>query len=74
MTPIEIIVIICSVLIVGGVIARYIYRKVKKLPTGECACCSKTKRKSNMVEMYYRKYPKNEGNSCCVDRHTNRPL
>ncbi len=74
MKPIEIIVIILCVLIVGGVIGRYIYRKVKKLPTGDCACCSKTKKKSNITEMYYKSYPKNDGNSCCVNRHTNRPL
>ena len=74
MKPIEIIVIILCILIVGGVIGRYIYRKAKKLPTGECACCSKTKKKSNITEMYYKSYPKNYGNSCCVNRHTNRPL
>lgn len=43
MEPIEIIVIISSVLIVGGVITKEVYRKVKKLPSSECACC-----KSNM--------------------------
>ena len=41
MKPIEIIVIILCVLIVGGVIGKYIYRKVKKLPSNECASCSK---------------------------------
>lgn len=41
MEPIEIIVIIVCVLIVGGVIGKAIYRKVKKLPSNECACCSK---------------------------------
>ena len=41
MEPIEIIVIIACVLIVGGVIGKAIYRKVKKLPSNECACCSK---------------------------------
>ena len=41
MTPLEIIVIICCVLIVGGVIARTIYKKVKKIPSSECSCCAK---------------------------------
>lgn len=41
MKPIEIIVIICCVLIVGGVFARYVYRKVTKKPSYECQCCSK---------------------------------
>lgn len=41
MEPIEIIVIVACVLIVGGVIGRAVYRKVKKIPSNECACCSK---------------------------------
>ena len=41
MTPIEIIVIISCVLIVGGVIARTIYKKVKKIPSSECSYCAK---------------------------------
>ena len=74
MKPIEIIVIIACILIVGGVLSRYIYRKVKKLPTGECACCKKTKEKNSIVENYYKSYPKNDGNACCVNRHTNKPF
>ena len=41
MEPIEIIVIIACVLIVGGVIARSMYKKVKKIPSSECCSCSK---------------------------------
>lgn len=41
MKPIEIIVIIACILIVGGVIARSIYKKVKKIPSSECSCCAK---------------------------------
>ena len=44
MQPIEIVVIIVCVLIVGGVIGRAIYRKVKHLPSSSCeecgGCCS----------------------------------
>ncbi len=39
MQPIEIIVIILCVLIVGGVLGSYIYKKIKHLPTGDCANC-----------------------------------
>ncbi len=39
MGPIEIIVIIAVVVIVGGVFGNYIYKKVKGKPTGQCACC-----------------------------------
>lgn len=41
MQPIEIIVIICCILIVGGVIAKSIYNKVKKIPSSECSSCAK---------------------------------
>jgi hypothetical protein len=41
MKPIEIIVIIACVLIVGGVIARSVYKKVKKIPSSECCSCAK---------------------------------
>jgi hypothetical protein len=56
MKPIEIIVIILCVLIVGGVLGRYIYRKVKKLPTGECSYCSNTKKGSKLLKEYRKKY------------------
>lgn len=41
MTPIEIIVIIACILIVGGVLGKYVYRKIKKIPSKECTYCSK---------------------------------
>lgn len=56
MEPIEIIVIIACVLIVGGVIGNYIYRRIKKLPTGECACCSNSKKGNRLVKAYKKKY------------------
>jgi hypothetical protein len=56
MELIEIIVIIACIIIVGGVIGRYIYRVVNKLPTGDCACCSKTKRGNKLVKAYKKKY------------------
>ena len=39
MGPIEIVTIILAVLIVVGVLAAYIVRKVKGKPTGDCAGC-----------------------------------
>lgn len=58
MDPIEIIVIIASVLIVGGVIGNYFYKKHKHLPTGECSYCySKGKHKKNrLLDDYHKKY------------------
>ena len=58
MTPIEITILVICILIVGGNIACFIYKKVKHLPTGECPCCSKTKKKSNLLEMYRKDNPK----------------
>ena len=59
MGPIEIIVIIGSILIVGGVIANYIYKKVKKMPTGECSSCKTISSGSMLVKAYHKKYKTN---------------
>ena len=56
MEPIEIIVIIACVLIVGGVIANYIYKKAKKIPTGECECCKSKRAGKALVDAYHKKY------------------
>ena len=58
MGPIEIIVIIFCVLVVGGVIANYIYKKAKKIPTGDCSCCKTVSSGSQLVKAYHKKYKK----------------
>lgn len=58
MQPIEIIVIVACVLIVGGVFGNYLYKKFKHLPTGECSCCSHSKKGNQLVKMYHRQYGK----------------
>lgn len=45
MSTIEVIVIICSISIVLAVFGNWIYRKIKGLPTGECAMCSGNSKK-----------------------------
>ncbi len=50
----EIIVIVGAVSIVVGVLGRYIYKRVHKLPTGECACCQQ--KKKQLVKKYHKKY------------------
>lgn len=54
----EISVIAFCVLVVGGVFGSYLYKKIKHLPTGECAECAKGKRKkaSRLVEEYHQVY------------------
>ncbi|MCH5180722.1 MAG: hypothetical protein J1F32_05885 [Erysipelotrichales bacterium] len=63
MEPIEIIVITITVLIVVSVIGNYTYRKIKHLPTGECACCKK--KGNNLVKQYRKLYPKSESKCSC---------
>ena len=40
---IEIIVLVLVLAFLGTVIGTYIYKKIHHLPTGECACCHKSK-------------------------------
>ncbi len=56
MEPIEIIVIICSILIVGSVIGNYIYRKIKHKPTGACSYCHNGTSGARLVKAYHKKY------------------
>ncbi len=52
---IEILVVIHIVGFLGFLIGRYIYKKKHHLPTGDCACCHKSK------EQLLKEYHK----SCC---------
>lgn len=54
MSPIAIITIIGAVLVVGGVLGTYIYRKIKHKPTGECACCHSGGK--DLIKEYRKKY------------------
>lgn len=56
MQLIEIIVIIACVTIVGGVLFRFIYRVVNKLPNGDCACCANSKKGNKLIKKYRKKY------------------
>ena len=53
-TLLIVLVITISVLLVGFLLGRYIYRKVHHLPTGDCACCHTSKEK--MLKKYHKKY------------------
>lgn len=44
-TLLAIIVITLSVLFIGFLLGRYIYKRVHHLPTGDCACCHKSTKK-----------------------------
>ena len=57
----EILTIILCILILGGIIGRYIYKKIKGLPTGECACC-KSSKTNRLLKEYRKKYGKQNCN------------
>ena len=46
MEKIEIIVIVLLVLFFIALIGRYIYRRIKRLPSFECCCCAKRMKKT----------------------------
>ena len=49
MKPIDIIVIIVVSIVVLLILGRFIYKKIKGLPTGECSSCSSKKNVNRMV-------------------------
>ena len=56
----EILVVVLTLAFLGFVIGRYIYKRIKHLPTGECACCHKSKKQ------LLKEYHKCE--CCCGDK------
>ena len=52
----QIVVIISVALFFIGLLSSYIYKKIKGLPTGECAYCHKGA--SRMLKDYHKMYPK----------------
>ena len=53
---IEILAIVLVAAFLIAVLARYIYKKINHLPTGECACCHKSKKQ--LLKEYHKKYQK----------------
>ena len=52
MTFLEIIVIIFSVSFVSFILGRYVYKRIKGLPTGECASCKIRNAGAGLKEYY----------------------
>ncbi len=50
----EILVLSMAVAFVAIIVGVYIYKKVHHLPTGECACCHKNKKK--LLKEYHKSY------------------
>lgn len=58
MSVLGIVVIIIASLILLFVIGSYIYKRIKNLPTGECAYCSF--KGKTLLKRYHKAYPKKE--------------
>ena len=54
----EILVIIATIIFLVAIVINHIYRKVKGLPTGDCACCHKSTKK--LLKEYHK--------CCCSDK------
>ncbi len=53
---IEILVVIAVIAFLATLIGVYIYRKAHHLPTGDCACCHKSK--EQLLKEYHKYYSK----------------
>ena len=53
---IEILTIVLTFAFLAMVIGVYIYKRAHHLPTGDCACCHKSKKQ--LLKDYYKQYPK----------------
>lgn len=61
---IEILVVVLVLAFLLLLLIRYIYKKKKGLPTGECACCANSKKGNNLLKQYNKKY---HSCDCCKD-------
>ena len=53
---IEILVVIAVIAFLATLIGVYIYKKAHHLPTGDCACCHKSK--EQLLKEYHKYYSK----------------
>ena len=54
MSFIDIAIIVTAILIVLSAMGRWIYKKIKHIPTSECCNCHKNSK--NLVKMYHKTY------------------
>lgn len=50
----EIIVIVASIAFIGTLLGIYIYKRIHHLPTGDCACCHKSK--EQLLKEYHQQF------------------
>lgn len=58
MNALSIVILIGVCLIFISIVLIYIYKKVKRMPTSDCACCQKNSK--NLVKQYHKKYSKSK--------------
>ena len=54
----EIVLIVLIIAFVVYIFGKEIYKKIKKIPTGECACCHSNSK--NLLKKYRKKYGKKD--------------
>ena len=52
----EVLVLVAIIAFLVAIIGTYIYKRVHHMPTGDCACCCKNKKK--LLKQYHKKYSK----------------
>jgi hypothetical protein len=65
MKPIDIIILSVIVGIVLLIIGIYVYKRVKKLPTGECSCCKSTTGAKRMFKSIKKELDEEKTCNCC---------
>lgn len=72
-TTADIVIIVVIALIVLGIIAYFVYKKMNGKRISDCGCGSTDKKK--LVKSYFKKYPKekkeesNHSDECCCGKH-----
>lgn len=56
MNTIDIVILVLVIAVVLLIIGVYIYKKIKKIPTGDCACCGSKGNK--LIKAYNKKHHK----------------
>ena len=67
MKPIDIIILSVIVGIVLLIIGIYVYKRVKKIPTGECSCCKSTTGAKRMFKSIKKELDKEKSCNCNND-------
>ncbi|MBQ4357102.1 MAG: hypothetical protein II788_03840 [Acholeplasmatales bacterium] len=67
MKPIDIVILSVIVGIVLLIIGIYVYKRVKKLPTGECSCCKSTTGAKRMFKSIKKELDKEKACNCNND-------